>query len=587
MMNNSAFIKATEEISAEKSRSSGGHGNRDPNASRADDGKAKPGSYTDEWLAEVLEAAGVEIYYTDYKDGITYFYVPCPNGSEHTGMTQPGDSYVCIYNGWPRFHCWHGHCTEWGFSEYAAAVGIEYKKKDSGSSENAHYLPEFFEWKELRDGSRRAVRVIDLNICDWICENYTFFVMGDLPYFMDDHGCYVLDDGGARMKRLIQSCILPHLCKDHTISSIYKMILYQDKRKSYDELNQYPVEYVPFLNGFYDPINNNMVPIYPENYVINMIPHEFHPDKTVASPVFNELLLFQVPEDDARELWLEYCGTCFNRDMSGQKWMIIRGDGGTGKSTQINILGECIGLQNISNETLQGLNERFNATNLFGKFVNLCADISSEDMRKIDVLKKITGEDRNGVKHERKGKDCFFFTPFCKLLFSANEIPLNRDEKSSAFYRRLLITVMDKKPEKVDRKLQHKLSAEIDGIIQRYMEALQRFYARGGYYPESLTSNHEVQRLRRSADSVIAFFDEELEQDPDGQIERGELYKGYIEYCKREDRVFPVTKNRLFDRFRDIGIQEKQGHGKRFFIGIRFQVPGFMEVEQQDLPFLE
>ena len=579
MLNNDILSREAERFSAEK-------GSRAPEKQPKKEGQVKQGPYTEEWLRQALEDAGVPVYYTKEDAGATEFYVPCPNEENHTGDTNIGDSYVKIYNGWPVFHCWHKHCETWKFPDFAQAYGIEYKKKTGKAPDKeTHYFSSFYEWKEYTDGSTKATKVIDVNICDWICENYTFFVMGDLPYFMNDYHCYEVDDGGARMKRLIQSCILPHLCKDHTISSIYKMILYQDKRKNYDELNQYPVEYVPFLNGFYDPINNNMVPIYPENYVINMIPHEYNPNKTIPSPVFNELLLFQVPEDDARELWLEYCGTCFNRDMSGQKWMIIRGDGGTGKSTQINVLAECIGLQNISNETLQGLNERFNATNLFGKFVNLCADISSEDMKKIDVLKKITGEDRNGVKHEKKGKDCFFFTPFCKLLFSANEIPLNRDEKSNAFYRRLLITVMDKKPDKVDRNLQHKLSAEIDGIIQRYMEALRRFYHRGGYYPESLTSNHEVQRLRRSADSVIAFFDEELEQDPEGQVERGDLYKAYTDYCKREDRLFPVTKNKLFDRLRDMGVQEKKVNGKRFFIGVQVADGGFMDDSDEDIPF--
>jgi len=549
-------------------------------------GEIKPGSYSEEWLEGVLAEAAVPVYYTKLDRGTTEFYVPCPNEAAHTSPTNRGDSYVKIYNGHGKFHCWHSHCQDIKFSDFARAWGIEYRAraKQSASTDN-NYLPEFFEWRETKEGSRRATKVIDIQVCNWICENYQFFIMGDLPYLLNDTGCYVLDEGGAKLKRIIQSCIMPHLCKDAVISGIYRMILYQDKRKNYEELNQYPVEYVPFLNGFYDPIENKMIPISPEHYLLNQIPHEFTPGKLFPSPTFNELLLHQLPGDTERELWLEYCGTCFNRDMSGQKWMIIRGDGGTGKSTQLNLLAECIGEDNISNETLQGLNERFNATNLFGKFVNLCADISSEDMKRVDVLKKITGEDKNGVKYERKGKDCFFFTPFCKLLFSANEIPLNRDEKSNAFYRRLLVTVMDKKPAKVDRRLSQKLKEEIPGVIYQYMEALRRFYRRGGSYPQSLISDSEVQRLRKSADSVIAFFDEMLVKDAEGQIERGELYKAYTDYCKQEERLYPVTRNRLFERFRDLGIPEKQNHGKRFFTGLCFHDEGFSEESEENIPF--
>ena len=531
-----------------------------------------PGEYTEEWLEEVLDQAGVEVYFTDVKDGIKYFYVPCPNEEQHTGETKKDDAYCCIYNGWPRFRCWHNHCTEWKFADYAQAVGIEYRKQTGKVPDSkTHYFADFYEWKQRNDGSEYPSKVIDLKICSWICKNYDFFVMGEMPYFLNEHNCYVLDVGGAIMKRLIQSCIVPRLCKDSAITGIYRMILYQNKRKEYDELNQYPVEYVPFQNGFYDPIHNRMIPIGPENFVINQIPHNYDPNAVIESKVFDELLKFQLPEDDDRELWLEYCGSCFNRDTSGQHWMIVRGPGGTGKSVQLNVLGACIGPENISNETLQGLNERFNATILFGKLVNICADISSEDMQKIDVLKKITGEDRNGVKHERKGKDGFFFTPFCKLLFSANEIPLNRDEKSNAFYRRLLITVMDKKPEEIDRNLVPKLLQEIDGVIHRYMEALSRFYANGGYYPESMTSKREVRKLRRTADSIIAFIDDELEEDKDGRIERGRLFLAYSMYCDREERLYPVTRNKLFDRFRNEGFSEvKTNGGKRYFTGIRF-----------------
>ena len=545
-----------------------------------------PGEYTEEWLEQALEQAEVTVYYTEVREGIKYFYVPCPNEASHTGETKQSDAYVCIWNGWPKFKCWHGHCTEWKFADFAQAVGIEYRKRTGRVPDNqTHYYSDFYEWSKRMDGTEYPSKVIDLKVCNWICENYDFFVMGELPYFLDDHNCYVLDEGGAKMKRLIQSCIVPRLCKDSAIRGIYHMILYQDCSKRYEDLNNYPDEYVPFQNGFYDPIHNTIIPIRPEDYVINMIPHEYHPEVKLKSSAFDELLQFQLPDDDDREMWLEYCGSCFNRDISGQHWMIIRGPGGTGKSVQLNVLGACIGLDNIANETLQGLNERFAATALFGKLVNICADISSEDMKKVDVLKKVTGEDQHGVKHERKGKDSFMFTPFCKLLFSANEIPLNRDEKSNAFYRRLLIAVMDRKPEGTDRNLTKKLLKEIDGIIQRYMEALQRFYQRGGYYVESKRSVREVRRLQRSADSVVAFMDDELEADMDGKIERGKLYSAYKSYCEREERLYPVTRNKLFDHLRDGGLTEtKDRHGQRYFVGIRFREGAFESVESS--PFV-
>ena len=578
MMNNAALLNAVAalDIPVESQNSEPA---KKSSATSATSAKSIPqGDWTDEKLEAALMAASVTVYGTERElyEGQSHvkYFVPCPNEAQHTTQTKRKDSAVWVYNGWPVFHCVHGHCSGWKFADYAQAVGIQYRKQTGRVPDNeTHYYSHFYQWKVDQAGNEVAKSVIDAAVVEWICESYDFFVMGDMPYFLNEYNCYQMDKGGAKMKRLIQSCIMTHLRKDSTIMGIYRMILYQDKRKEYDELNQYPDYWVPFRNGFYDPVMDSMYPITPEHYVINQIPHEYDPDAVIESPVIDDLLQYQLPDPDARELWLEYCGSCFNRDTSGQKWMIIRGRGGTGKSVQLNLLIACLGEENVSHETLQGLTERFNATQLFGKLANVCADISSEDMERTDILKKITGQDRNGIKYEQKGKDAFFFTPFCKLIFSANEIPMNRDEKSDAFYRRLLITVIDRKPARTDRMLQRKLDAEIDGVIHRYMEALQRYYQRGEY-PASEISDREVNILRRNADSVIAFIEDELEWDPYGRISRADVYNRYMEYCDDEDRIYPVTKRTLFNRFRAEGIQEVRSHSNiRYFSGVKWREP--------------
>lgn len=462
------------------------------------------------------------------------------------------------------------------------------QNKDNAALMNENDEKILSEHEDFFEYSKQGIpyKVKEKNIVSWICDNYNFFILGEIPYFINETGCYVVDDAGAKTKRIIQGCIISTLCNVRVVNSIYQQVLFQDKRKQYKELNKYPARWIPFLNGFYDPVENRMIPIFQSNFVINQIPHEYNPEAKIECPTFDELLKYQLPNEDERELWLEYAGSCFNRDTSGQKWMIIKGSGGTGKSTQLNTLIDCLGENNVSNETLQGLTERFAATSLFGKLANICADISAEDLKRVDVLKKITGEDRNGVKHERKGKEAFFFTPFCKLLFSANEIPLNRDEKSDAFYRRLLITVMDRKPEHVDKDLQNKLHTELDGIIHRYMEALQRFYRKGGY-TASERSIKEVYELRELADSALAFMKDELCKDSNGQIERGEIYERYKKYCDDNGRQYPLSKMKFFKRIRDEGINEMQRHdGSRCFLGVSFKDNDFVQVESDtDTPF--
>ena len=58
-----------------------------------------------------------------------------------------------------------------------------------------------------------------------------------------------------------------------------------------------------------------------------------------------------------------------------------------------------------------------------------------------DVLKKAVGEDT--LLYEKKGKDAVFYKAYAKLLFSTNEMPQNLEDKSDAFYRRLLVLDMN------------------------------------------------------------------------------------------------------------------------------------------------
>ena len=92
--------------------------------------------------------------------------------------------------------------------------------------------------------------------------------------------------------------------------------------------------------------------------------------------------------------------------------------------------------------SLQNLNQRFHPTGLFGKLLNACADIPSTAMESVDIIKKAVGEDT--LLYEEKGQDPTQFNSYAKLLFSANEMPLNLDDKTTAYYRRLLVLAINR-----------------------------------------------------------------------------------------------------------------------------------------------
>lgn len=425
------------------------------------------------------------------------------------------------------------------------------------------YRKRFYKWKTDKTGKASAVGVVDQEVERFIVEHFDFFLLGGEPYFLEESGLYKLDHNGERLKRTIEDCILPDLVRDATIRAIYNLVMIQDKRRDFSRLNQYPAEWIPFRNGLYDPERDELHEYRPEYFCINQIPAEYDP----AAPepeAFEKFLAEAIPEEDAREMLLEFMGLCMTRDTSPQKLLILRGRGGTGKSVLLRLLAEIIGEENVSAISLQNLGERFYPALLLGKLCNICADISAEDLKSTAEIKKAVGED--DILAEKKGKDAFKFRSYAKLIFSANTIPLNLDEKSDAFYRRLSVVVMDKKPAAPDRDLGAKLQNEKPGIVRIMVEALRRMYERG-YLLESDQSREEVEALRREADSITAFLADELRHDQKARIKRTELSYLYEEYCG-DNGYRCVSAHRLYDELRRRGYASITIHGDYYFKGL-------------------
>ncbi len=102
-------------------------------------------------------------------------------------------------------------------------------------------------------------------------------------------------------------------------------------------------------------------------------------------------------------------------------------------------------------------------------------------MENTDVLKKAVGEDT--LIYEKKGQDAIHFHSYAKLLFSTNEMPQNLEDKSDAFYRRLLILDMNRvvKSGEKDLHLKEKVQAESDYAIHMAMIALKNLYEQGKF----------------------------------------------------------------------------------------------------------
>lgn len=424
------------------------------------------------------------------------------------------------------------------------------------------------------------VSVIDKILADYIINTKNLFVMGSTPHIYED-GYYIADNNGTRLKEHIQKHIYTELINVNVVNRIYNLILSEHRiQKQACDLNQFPKHWINFKNGMFDVKEWRLYEHSPRYYSMNQLPHRINLNSNPEGKNVTKFLDYTVPDDEDQEMLLQFLGYCMTRDTSQQKFLILKGQGGTGKSKLIKMLENILGASNCSNISMQDLNRRFYAYGLFGKLLNSCADIPSEAMNSVDVIKKIVGEDV--LMAEQKGKDSFSFTSYAKLMFSANEIPINLEEKSQAFYRRLLILKVDRKPVEVDTNLEQKLLEDTDYLILESLKALKRMYEAGTIL-ESKNSKMEVVELHKDADTVTAYIDECLVQDSSKAVKASDLYEEYQKYCNDNDRT-ALTRHGFNKNLRNKGYETKKIKGYPYYKGLDFK-SDFIPVDSVKLPF--
>lgn len=439
----------------------------------------------------------------------------------------------------------------------------------------------------------RATGVFDYEIHKYLKETQHILILGKIPYIYKD-GAYKADLSGAILKTMIRKLIYSQFVRSTTVKRIYDLFIDDaELQTTYEDLNQYPPEWICFRNGFFDPVHKCVLPHNPKYKAINQIPYDYDPEADPEGETVKEWLDFITPKPDDREMLLQFAGYCLTRDTRQQKFMVLRGEGGTGKSTVINLIMQMIGPENITNISLAQLMQRFAAFNLMGKLLNSCADLEVTALEDVSTIKKIIGEDP--ISAEAKGKDPVNFRSYAKLIFSTNELPIVKTERTNGFYRRLLILRMDRLPEARSPDFYKRLSSEIDYFIHECVKAVCRMYGKG-LIVESAGSRKEVQQLRWDSDTVEAFLAEKISIDSRGMVPRAKLYESYASYCTEMERQ-SLKKTSFFKAMRAKGFSERKANvnnqrGIDVFSGITFgknpaenPADGFMDTEGIENPF--
>lgn len=482
-------------------------------------------------------------------------------------------------NGWTLFKG-KEYLGKYDYQEELCRQLADYINRHEGGSAAAVNLQQFHKMSD----NGQITGVYDIKVVEYILDTVPFFVIMDTPYIYE-HGVYVEDGKGIRLKTIIQGLIYQQYVKVTTINNIYHLLITQQQcQRDKNDINNYPKHWINFRNGMFDVIEFKLRKHKPEYLSVNQIPHEVHKvsDITEIKNTTRRFMESAIPDMDDRIMLFQYIGYCMTVDTRFQKFLMLTGEGGTGKSQIVALFQKVVGRNNYSSISLQDLNKRFYPTQLYGKVLNACADISSEALSNTENIKKAVGED--ALMYEKKGGEPDVFFSYAKLLFSANEPPLNIDEKSNAYYRRLMILEMNHVPSKEERdtELGEKLEKEMDYTIWMALLHLQQLY-QDGEFKESNHSKRLVDKLYCSADSVKAYIDECVERKEGVNTERKKLYEDYLRYCKEYGRR-EHAPNQFYNSLERKGFKPIRTNSARLFKDITVKSEEFHR-EAAEAPF--
>ena len=243
----------------------------------------------------------------------------------------------------------------------------------------------------------------------------------------------------------------------------------------------------------------------------------------------------------------EFIGYCLIPSNKGQRMMVIKGNGGEGKSQIGAVLGALLG-SNMKDGSIGKISEnRFARADL--EHILLCVDddMRMEALRQTNYVKSIVTA-QGKMDLERKGKQSYQGWMYARLLAFSNGDLQALYDRSDGFYRRqLILTTKDKPLSRVDDPdIAEKMAAEVEGILLWAFEGLQRLVKNGFQFTESDRAKRNRELVKRDNNNVFDFLESEgyIRLKADACTSSKELYEVYKMWC--EENSLNAIKARGF-----------------------------------------
>lgn len=237
----------------------------------------------------------------------------------------------------------------------------------------------------------------------------------------------------------------------------------------------------------------------------------------------------------------QIAGYCLLKKNLFEKFFIFRGEGGTGKSTYLNLLQKLVGGdRNVSHIGLQDFDKDYFLASTISKLLNVDDDaVDGKTLESTGRFKSFVSG--NAISVRQIYKDVVNYVPYATCVFSCNRLPKLMD-KTTGLLRRMILVELNNKVLNPDPLFLNKVTTtDMEYFLFRAVEGIKEAIEEGRF-KINRSENSLLTLFRRRQSSINEWlFDNNLTLGDFHMHRTMEFYKEYCEWCVQNGYQLKVS----------------------------------------------
>jgi len=309
-----------------------------------------------------------------------------------------------------------------------------------------------------------------------------------------------------------------------------------------------PNTWIQFKDNIIDFKTGEIFKADPEYFITNPIPHEI--GETDSTPTIDKLFDEWVGKDNVKTLY-QIIAYCCSSEQFMQRLIALVGGGANGKGTFLKLLVKFLGEENVTSSELRELSGNgFETSAIYRKSACIMGEISYDDLKNTNQIKKLAGEDH--IRFCFKGKTPFSEGSITTLLSATNSLP-NTPDKTVGFYRKWLIIDFPNQFEIKHGILESIPESEFNNLSKKIIGTLKELYETQEFNNEG-DYEERAKRYEERSNPIMRFIEENCEEVMDLNTELKLFCNKFNEYSK-EHHLRLLTVIQIGKVLRDEGFE--------------------------------